>query len=310
MTLVLGLGVRQFALQVGDRRVTQGTRLHNPMANKSVVAFGYDGFVCISYSGPAYAGQTPTDQWIAETLAERKAQPGIHGGFSTIFGSGRQLSIGLSLQRLDRAIERAFVRDDRYALHLLITGFLGRPTGRGDKVRPMLVKARHRWNGRRWRHEVPLELSRHPALDQGIHHVMGRGAIGQDDREPLERLAQRFNGGSLATSMQARDAFVDTIREVSATNDYVGPDAMTIVLNRWGGCEITFMPDPRLDEAVTAHTPWIVSGGCLVPPQILSGGLPEMMINGHPVHFGRVPPLMETPMKGMTSVRPVPPPRR
>ena len=70
VTLVLTLMSMHFVGQVSDRLVTLArTRdKYDPLANKAVLYLATNAFVMGSYTGPAYVGEIPTDEWIAESL--------------------------------------------------------------------------------------------------------------------------------------------------------------------------------------------------------------------------------------------------
>jgi hypothetical protein len=53
VTLVLDMAVGSMVLHVGDRLLTRDDSPWDPLANKSVVLLGSDGWACLSYSGLA-----------------------------------------------------------------------------------------------------------------------------------------------------------------------------------------------------------------------------------------------------------------
>jgi hypothetical protein len=72
MTLILGIYTNWHAIQVSDRLVRLATAPPLPydtLANKTVVYFARRGVLSISFTGIAYIGRTPTDQWVAEKLS-------------------------------------------------------------------------------------------------------------------------------------------------------------------------------------------------------------------------------------------------
>jgi len=74
MTLIVSAGCRDlFVIQMSDRLTTTlrdigGYKVHDSEANKTVVYEAQDAICSISYTGNAYVGLHPTEQWIASTL--------------------------------------------------------------------------------------------------------------------------------------------------------------------------------------------------------------------------------------------------
>jgi hypothetical protein len=71
VTLILTVATRGFVLQVSDRLVTkhQWRHTHDPASNKKIIFITQDSLVTIGYSGLAYFGSTPTDEWLAGQLS-------------------------------------------------------------------------------------------------------------------------------------------------------------------------------------------------------------------------------------------------
>lgn len=95
-----------------DRRTTQITtplRLHDPDANKTVIYMASDAVVGIAYTGDAYVGGLPTDEWIAAQLFELH-HPGEElprDSFAASFDVGRVPTLRKSLKALTARIEEA-----------------------------------------------------------------------------------------------------------------------------------------------------------------------------------------------------------
>src|SRR5260370_36839046 len=52
---------------------------HDPIANKTAIYLAYDGPMVISFSGTAYVGAEPTDNWIPRQLAGGTITPTTDG---------------------------------------------------------------------------------------------------------------------------------------------------------------------------------------------------------------------------------------
>src|SRR5260221_2114773 len=74
MTLILSHLSRSFVLQMSDRLVTKippgndSPSSFDALANKTIIYCARDAIVSMSYTGHAYIGQLPTDDWIVKTL--------------------------------------------------------------------------------------------------------------------------------------------------------------------------------------------------------------------------------------------------
>jgi hypothetical protein len=68
MTLILELFERTCIIHAGDRLVTVAGRPYDETANKSVIFQARDSRVVLGYTGAAYVGDFPTDEWIAYQL--------------------------------------------------------------------------------------------------------------------------------------------------------------------------------------------------------------------------------------------------
>lgn len=71
MTLVLTAATPAFVVQAADRLLTKQfatIRPHDQVANKTILYRATDAVAVLSYSGLAYRGAKPTDEWLAELL--------------------------------------------------------------------------------------------------------------------------------------------------------------------------------------------------------------------------------------------------
>jgi hypothetical protein len=69
VTQILTRTSRAFALMVTDRLVTTNKgEQFDPHANKNIVFCARNAVVAMGYTGRAYIGKTPTDQWLVEKL--------------------------------------------------------------------------------------------------------------------------------------------------------------------------------------------------------------------------------------------------
>jgi hypothetical protein len=76
MTQILTSASWGGACQVSDRLVTVDGSAFDPAANKSIVIGAKDGIAALSYTGLAFLGGVPTDQWLAELLLKAGVETG------------------------------------------------------------------------------------------------------------------------------------------------------------------------------------------------------------------------------------------
>ena len=103
MTLIISNASRYFVLQISDRLVTKSNITFDEFANKSIVFSGLNGILAISYTGLAFIGETPTDQWlseklIGETFPNERILPALG------FGKTKFVHIGPALNTLKKSL--------------------------------------------------------------------------------------------------------------------------------------------------------------------------------------------------------------
>jgi hypothetical protein len=112
-------------LQVSDRLVvaeTKGTILRpfDALANKDLIYWARDAIVSIGYTGPAYIGKLPTDDWIAERLTGVNVSE-LSG---TKFGLLPQwLDIGQSMTVLEQELKQSEVAKGDLNFELVMAGW-------------------------------------------------------------------------------------------------------------------------------------------------------------------------------------------
>lgn len=290
LTLVFGLATHTFVQQVGDRKLTKGTREHDPQSNKSVIMLGSDGFICVSYSGLAYIQGKNTDLVLAELMAETKARPGRRPGTYVMAMGGQNASrVGLAISRLkhylDSDFPRTIGRNGGHTFQLLITGFLGEPEALGRHVRPYVGRFDHK-----------LSKNSHSRFQESPRAFpkdgrQFRAQIGQTRVSVIAELHEYLDSSEPKGSGDTLRAMRKAIEDTSRTNRSVGPDCLGITMSRWGHIYTTYMPQPTTDSGQTCYTPWLISRNGFIPPQVITGNEPAFSLNGYTVGVGRIPPL-------------------
>ena len=286
MTLVLTRASKDYVLQVTDRLVTQtGGVPFDAIANKNVLFCSRNGVIVLGYTGLAYLGGVPTDQWIVETLTghtfDRNRKP---PAFTA--GAIRTRDIGGSLTLLKKKLENAPVEPKRSsgwrALSFDVC-FSGWQWSR-KRCRPVvgwLSKAKN---------AVTIESSYAPRYWHLDRNRQGRGFKFKVVAAPASNLphAQLKVMAERLTDCgpdEAERIMVEMIREVSRSVPEVGPHCMSILLGppSAGSARIRYVPlgGPALATVSwsqgptftlpVAFTPWIVGPGGIFAPSISAG---------------------------------------
>jgi hypothetical protein len=290
VTLVVGFAAGSGVLHVGDRFLTQAGDPWDPYANKSVVVLGRDGWATVSYSGLAHIGGRLTDEWLAEVFSEWKPEPGFHGGVSTLIDSSLMPTLGPALRRLPEAIERDFGREPvqdsrRHGIGLLVCGFIMRRR-RSPRVRPFMTQYRH--SGRAG---AALDTETLPRIWRWSHEVW-LDSVGVASGRQWDQLQAALERPGRENADSVEHLLIDHIRaEAARPGSIVGPNCMSIALSSQGHVRVRFLPAPADAASAISFTPWIVAPGMVVPPLVLSGGLPQIHAGPYVVVFERQPPL-------------------
>ncbi len=68
MTLIAAVITKIGVVQVSERLVSDRGTEFDSTANKQLVYLGHTWAVSMAYTGTAYIGKLPTDEWLAEAL--------------------------------------------------------------------------------------------------------------------------------------------------------------------------------------------------------------------------------------------------
>jgi len=277
---------------VEDRLVTAdlsagGSAKPDALANKNVIYQARDAIVCMGYTGPAYIGNLPTDSWIAEKLTGIDASV----NFGTRIGSLPQwLDIGRAIKLLERELRASEVATLRPNFELVVVGWQWSQGRRGRRRnRPAVPMA--------WLIRKPYGKTFEPAerLPRRWHFTKGSGAYfivkpeGDRNLSPAELEALAGMLRQIPPDPQGREyeqTIVEAIRTVSARNQYVGPNCMSVLLAPPHLCafvRVRFFPQGQSTarlvgrdfvslEFPAAYSPWIVGQGIAMQPAVIVGG--------------------------------------
>jgi hypothetical protein len=297
MTLILSHLSRGFVLQVSDRLVTGARPGVAPapfdlLANKTIIYQARDAIVSMSYTGRAYIGRLTTDDWIAKTLSGAD----ISEKFSVRSGPIPQWwDIGQATRLLLRELSRSEIGAQDAGFELVAVGWQWKNVKRslegryqpvpmawglskpeGARFEKDVKRLPRRWC---WKHRFFFDASPRINLNEGERDGLFRRL-----NEEVARI------GALKTSEELADmverATVDTIRAVSVSNRYVGPNCMGVVIAppyQSALVRITFFPSEVHTAQLlgknrspiafpAAFSPWIIGRGLMHRPSVYGGG--------------------------------------
>lgn len=275
MTLVLTAITPRYVVQAADRLLTKGTSVHDTVANKTIIYRTRDGIMVLSYSGIAYLGRQPMDEWIAEQLWGDAIGRGPDGDGPAAIMIGQRPSswtidqtVAVLKRRIDSIPQRSI---NQGGLYLAIAGWrVSR-----EAPRPFLI-------------EIEREPKATAATVSGTprrQRFKREFAIGRIGAYVAPRvLNAAFNRYRASRTLSMEDVewtFVDLIRSVAYRNRTVGPNVLCTMFPIDGPALCRFHPAAAHSARVVsargemivpvAHTPWIMSSNSLQAPQMTSG---------------------------------------
>jgi hypothetical protein len=286
MTLILTRASKDYVLQVTDRLVTQtGGKPFDPISNKNVLYCSRNGVVVLGYTGLAYLGGVPTDQWMVETLTgytfDRDRKPPAVSP-----GPIRVRDIGQSLTMLKKGLENAPV-EPKWSSDWKASSF--------DVCVSGWQRSRKRWRPvlgwlSKPKDALTIELAYVPRYwhwdrnqqQKGFKFKVGAAPDSNLSHPRRKVLVEKLTGCS---ADQAETIMVEAIREVSRSVPEVGPHCISVLLGPPSvvGARIRYIPLGAPALAVVsmsggptlavpaAFTPWLVGPGVIFAPSIAAG---------------------------------------
>jgi hypothetical protein len=317
VTLILSHLSRSFVLQVSDRLVMkkgQGTPASSfdALANKSIVYWTRDAVVAIAYTGVAYIGPLPTDDWIVQKLTgvDVSEKFGMRGF------SPPSLDIGQSLKLLLQELTSSEVANNPLNFELTAVGWQWKVSrhpmeGRYQPV-PMAWRLSKPHNGK---FDKQVErLPRHWYFKhQSFFYASPKSNLPKVERnkmfDALHSAGPSQTGEESAAKVE--QATVDVVRSVSASNSFVGPNCMSVLLappHQRALIRISFFPQEEHTAQLVSKTaapvtlpaafsPWIVGSGWMEKPSVRVGQPLSETVGPFTIEFGG--PLAPCPMKGL-----------
>jgi hypothetical protein len=284
----------QFVLQATDRLVTRDQAAFDELANKNILCCARNALVSFAYTGFAYLGDIPTDQWVVEQLIGKPLPRGRDGRIPVVMGGHiTSLDIGRSLkileEKLNAAASTAVPQKWQRQWHadpfdLCVAGW----QWRRNTFRPIIASLSKPENS------TTFELvysdrywfcEREPFADGPRTTFKTRTFAAP--RSNISRLELQ----SLVDRLQDQDAdrseaiLAETIRDISTRVPQVGPHSMNILITppSVGRARVRYVPAGGPPQAAArtssghvfvapvAFSPWLVGSGMICPPSIQSG---------------------------------------
>ncbi len=273
MTLTLTYLTRDYIVQAADRLLTRGGTEFDPSANKIVLLSARDGIASIVYSGTAYMGDQPTDNWIADTL-----RSAIDAEFDFPRRSGVRLglTVNSAMISLRDAMSATCPEIARETKHFELSIFVAGWQTSGRRICPVVFKLRSSarnkppWvalfaaKPRDWCSDAPRSVHSLPTFPQ--------------HRASINELCARLT--PTLSRAQAASHISQTIADISTANPLVGPNVQYVVLPRKTdeAVEVHYAPasdTPSFTDGVSQHpasyTPWIIGSSGSFSPSVVAG---------------------------------------
>jgi hypothetical protein len=297
MTLIITRTSCRFALMVTDRKVTKSGSLVDPDANKNLIFEDRNAVVAMGYTGMAYIGGIPTDQWLAQTLTGLAFPEGRRGPntvpalmisqYATEYFGVRVRNLRQRLNEVCKSIRQRYRKQwTANSFDLFITGW---EWNRG-KSRPYLAGLSKPAKS------DDFELC---TIDRNWYLPQRGRVLVRTCAAPKENLTQdklagietqlqavwsNNHGSSSDIADHAEKLMVETIQLTSQSLSVVGEDVMSILIPPPQGpsptIRIRYIPAGR-DTGVlvtankqipvpVAFSPWVISPGCIRSPTIFT----------------------------------------
>ena len=272
MTLILTALTRKYVVQVGDRLVTAAQRVFDSRANKMIIYRSRDAIVTIGYSGLAFCGGRPTDQWIAETISGESQLSGIALCDLCTYNNK---DLGLAILDLHKSLhDLASNRSLEWMMpiEICISGWhwkkrLARPTA--------IILRKSRNSG-----VINfIKLDRHWLRERSFH-VLDTGGWIFNSNENIKLLKTVtmpifLRGG---TSGEMESALCDIIRQISLSTPGIGRDFMSVQIpTPPGDVLVRYLIDgytkPQIDSNTQEYySPFIVGREKILGPAATNVG--------------------------------------
>lgn len=287
MTLILVRGSERYVTQAVDRLLTpsSGGLPFDAKSNKSIVYACRDGIVSIAYTGIAFLGNIPTDQWLVEQITglqfDRDRKPasiGLGQNWEPTAGLGRTMQfVQLALQEVVKSIPVGRKREwQKQQFDLVAAGWTWNKRGR---ARPIIVRLCKQADNNEFQMNYTNRQWHYPRA-QGIPFKVVAAPASNYTRQDVTMLKSLIAN---KTWQDAESVMVEEIRRIAEINSHVGKHALTVTLSppKYARGFVTDRPVTPLvhsirnsffpDLKAEVHlSPWLIGRNVIQPPALLS----------------------------------------
>jgi len=294
MTLILVRASQRYVLQVTDRLITRDRAAFDELSNKSILYCARNAIVAVAYTGHAFLGDIPTDQWIVEKLTGTNFDQSLKPPALSFVTLSPWLDIGRSLELLREKLDGAGaevqknLRPDwrRKPFVVVVAGWQWDKKGH---TRPILAGLSKRANSETF----GLGYESRDWYLGGRFHLIAEPSsnIGQ------ARMHQLVDELSSKSIDETEMLLVDTVRQVSACNPHVGPHCLSILILPPGMAQARIRYVPASPSNVilrstssefvltVAYSPWLIGPKMLAAPALISGKGSDASLGPYHVHI-------------------------
>jgi hypothetical protein len=318
MTLHVGVLSRDFVCQIGDRLVSvRPSRRRDQLkewdtaANKNIVIRTAGLNAVASYTGLAYIGELPTDDWLASLVVGPLWPPMFPNQGRPVRFHHKFITLQMVVESIRSGISREFSQltptERQNGLTVMLNGFTWKRFRHEAAFHPRPFTIWISYSPRAPRHVLVSPTPRlwvmqgewklcHIGVNPGLHVA-----------DAVTELSARSELSDLDVELSLRDAFRAVHADPSISG--VGDEFMAVTIYRSQRIRVCYLRtgDPQRsvpDEK--AYTPWVISTNVVAPPMEYDHST-TFGINDW-LEFANIPPLPSGPVRTMKSqVRREPP---
>lgn len=282
MTLIISNVSKYQVLQISDRLVTKSYDKFDELANKSIIFCALNGILSISYTGHAFIGNIPTDQWLSEILIGRSFI-NANKPPAMSFGKTKINHIGPAINILRESLSKKAISDMK-------------PESRSQWINSRFYLSFAGWLwGRKGFRPIIAWLEKPPGKIDFIFKSTERYAFHGNkfaisvfppsniNNKTIEYLSNQLSRNNIK---EAEAIIVGVIQEISKNNPVVGEDCMSIsippphlaqthplivkyISHRKAVAELKTEMNKQLIRV--SFTPWLIGPGAFSSPSIVTG---------------------------------------
>jgi hypothetical protein len=286
MTLILVRASEQYVTQSVDRLVTTEVGGEfDPKSNKIIVYACKDGIVSIAYTGIAFLGNIPTDQWLVEQITgrrfDRDRKPptvGLGQNWEPTEGLGQtMLRVQSALGEAVKSIPAHWKAEWRkQSFDLLIAGW---HWNKRHRVRPIIAAVSKNPDDNEFRVGYHNRFWHYRQL-QGTPFIVYAAPNSNYSRGDMEQLKVRVTNKPW---QEVESVMVEEVRRVAETNARVGKHVLTVTLSPpkdargfvtdnplaplMHPIRSSYFPDLKAEVHLS---PWLIGRNVIQPPALLS----------------------------------------